>query len=108
VIGRCLCEQVRVNARAFAPQLFGRARSNHDEFSGGHVYMSRDAKTSSKDFLRGFGADFKKAVKQRYTAVVELHPFGESLPRPNIASQPPSSAGSLRRAAWGPTRNVRL
>jgi len=104
VIGRYLCEQVRVNARAFAPQLFGRPSSNDDGLSGGHVYMPRDAKTSSNDYLRGFGielwgagcqpkvpygkelpgfgSDLKHAIRQRYPAVVELHPFGETLPRP--------------------------
>ena len=31
--------------------------------------------------LPGFGADFKKAVKRRYPALVALHPYGEVLPR---------------------------
>jgi choline dehydrogenase-like flavoprotein len=32
--------------------------------------------------MPGFGADFKKAVKQRYPALVALHPYGETLGRP--------------------------
>lgn len=104
VIGRYLCEQVRVNARAFAPELLGAPSANDDGLSGGHVYMPRDEKTSSKDYLRGFGIELwgagcrphaaygkelpgfgsglKRAIKERYPAVVELHPFGETLPRP--------------------------
>ncbi len=31
--------------------------------------------------LPGFGVDFKKAVKQRYPALVALHPYGETLGR---------------------------
>src|SRR5258708_36460319 len=31
--------------------------------------------------IPGFGLDFKKAVKQRYPALVALHPYGEVLPR---------------------------
>ena len=30
--------------------------------------------------LPGFGADFKRAVKKRYPALVALHPYGEVLP----------------------------
>ena len=31
--------------------------------------------------LPGFGADFKKGVKQRYPALVAVHPYGEVLPQ---------------------------
>ncbi len=104
VLGRYLCEQVRINVQGFAPQLYGAASRNDDGISGGHVYFPRnDDPEKSRDYLRGFGIemwdigcqpnasyakqlpgfgrDFKKSVKQRYPARVELHPFGEVLPR---------------------------
>jgi choline dehydrogenase-like flavoprotein len=31
--------------------------------------------------IPGFGADFKRAVKQRFPALLSLHPYGEVLPR---------------------------
>jgi len=104
-IGKYLCEQVRVNIQAFAPQLFGNRSRNDDGISGGHIYLPRnDDPDQRKDHMRGFGIElwdigcqsnasyaktlpgfgssFKGAVKRRYPARIELHPFGEVLPRP--------------------------
>ena len=104
VLGRYLCEQVRINVQGFAPQLYGAASRNDDGISGGHIYFPRnDDPDKSRDYLRGFGIemwdigcqsnasyakqlpgfgrDFKRTVKQRYPARIELHPFGEVLPR---------------------------
>ncbi len=104
VLGRYLCEQVRINVQGFAPQLYGAASRNDDGISGGHVYFPRnDDPKKSRDYLRGFGIEmwdigcrtnasyakqlpgfgreFKRTVKQRYPARIELHPFGEVLPR---------------------------
>ena len=104
VIGRYFCEQVRFHVRAFAPELIGQATSNDDGISGAHIYLPRFDKPGVKrDFLRGFGmqfwgggcqanasfakdlngfgASFKKSVKQRYPALIQLHPYGEVLPR---------------------------
>ncbi len=104
VIGRYLCEQVRFHLQGFAPELTGREASNDDGISGGHIYLPRfDRPGDRKDYLRGFGvqlwgigcqdnadfakklpgfgSDFKTAVKNRYPALVQLHPYGEVLPR---------------------------
>jgi choline dehydrogenase-like flavoprotein len=105
VIGRYLTEQVMVHGRAFLPELYNRAPMNEDGIGGEHMYMPRfNHKMRKRDFLRGygvqfwgsgavqpgashyakglpgFGADFKKDVRRRYTGWVELHPFGEVLP----------------------------
>ena len=105
VIGKYLCEQVRVHVTAFLPQLYGRETSNDDGIGGEHMYMPRfNHRGPKRDYLRGFGmqfwnsgcqagaghfagnlpgfgADFKKEVKRRYPSTVQLHPFGETLPR---------------------------
>ena len=104
VIGKYLCDQVRFHMPAFAPQLMGRPASNDDGISGGHIYLPRfDQPGGKRDYLRGygvqfwgggcqnnasfakklpgFGLDFKETVKQRYPALVQLHPYGEVLPR---------------------------
>jgi len=103
-LGRYLCEQVRVNVHGFAPQLYGAASRNDDGISGGHVYFPRnDDPAGQRDYLRGFGIElwdigcqpnaswarhlpgfgkgFKRTIKERYPARIELHPFGEVLPR---------------------------
>lgn len=103
VVGRYLCEQVMVHVRGFAPELIGEPAQNDDGISGGHLYFPRsDQQNPNNDFLRGFGiqcwntgcqenasyakelagfgVDFKKNVKDRYPALVQLHPFGETLP----------------------------
>ena len=103
-LGRYLCEQVRINVHGFAPQLYGAPASNDDGISGGHLYFPRnDDPAVERDYMRGFGielwdigcqpnasyakrmagfgASFKRAVKERYPARIELHPFGEVLPQ---------------------------
>lgn len=105
VIGRYLTEQVRFHIQAFAPELIGTPARNDDGIGGEHIYMPRfnHRDGRKRDYLRGFGcqfwytgshpgpawakeipgfgADFKRAVKQRYPALLSLHPYGEVLPR---------------------------
>ncbi len=105
VIGRYLCEQIRFHMYGFVPELMGGPVHNDDGISGAHIYMPRFVPAGGKgrDYLRGygmqfwgfgagagasfakqlpgFGADLKRAVKQRYPALVALHPYGEVLPR---------------------------
>ena len=47
------------------------------QFWGGGCQASA---SFAKD-MKGFGADFKKSVKRRYPALIQLHPYGEVLPR---------------------------
>ncbi len=120
VIGRYLCEQFRFHVHAFAPQLYGRAASNDDGISGGHIYIPRfEGPEQKRDYLRGygiqlwgigcgagapyakqlpgFGADFKRGVKRRYPALIQLHPYGEVLPyrdnRITVEGTPPDRFG---------------
>ena len=105
VIGRYLCEQVRIHARGFMPSLFGKAATDDKGIGGGHIYMPRfnHREGRTRDYLRGFGmqfwgtgtnpdgaghfaagvpgfgSSFKDDVRRRYPAWVELHPFGEVL-----------------------------
>ncbi|HET9530707.1 MAG TPA: GMC family oxidoreductase, partial [Blastocatellia bacterium] len=106
VIGKYLCEQVRINVKAFLPELYGRETSNDDGIGGEHIYLPRfNHRGPKRDYLRGFGIQFwgtgctnpgaghfanqlpgfgpeyKREVRRRYPAWVELHPFGETLPR---------------------------
>jgi choline dehydrogenase-like flavoprotein len=107
VIGRYLSEQVRFTVRAFAPELKGAAVQNDDGIGGAHMYMPRfnHRDGRKRDYIRGFGCqfwytgaqtdlswakslpgfglEFKKAVKARYPAVLALHPFGETIPKPD-------------------------
>ncbi len=103
VIGRYLCEQIRFHLLGFAPELKGTRARNDDGIGGEHIYMPRfNHRTGKKDYLRGygsqfwntgaqanasysrdlpgFGVSFKKAVKDRYPALVAMHPYGEVLP----------------------------
>jgi choline dehydrogenase-like flavoprotein len=106
VIGRYLCEQVRVNVKGFLPELFGTPRQNDLGIGGEHIYMPRfnHRPGRKRDYLRGFGAQFwntgslegtppqvarhtpgfgasfKREMKRRIPAWVEIHPFGEVLP----------------------------
>jgi choline dehydrogenase-like flavoprotein len=106
-LGRNFCEQQMVHVRGFLPQLFGGTYHNDDGLDGGHLYIPRfNHRRKNLDYLRGFGiqmwatgcqstgetvaqslpgfgASFKAAVKERYPALVSLHPFGEVLPRPD-------------------------
>lgn len=103
VIGRYLCEQFRFHIHAFAPQLYGQPATNDDGISGGHIYIPRfERPTEKRNYLRGFGIqlwgigcgnnaqfakrlpgfglDFKRDVRRRYPALIQLHPYGEVLP----------------------------
>jgi choline dehydrogenase-like flavoprotein len=105
VIGRYLCEQIRVHVAGFIPSLYGKDIV-HDYGAGGeHMYLPRFShRLPNPGFIRGygmqfwnsgcqpgnlskigtnvdgFGAGFKREIKKRYPAWVELHPFGETLP----------------------------
>jgi len=106
VIGRYLCEQVRINVTAYLPALFGGPTYNDRGAGGEHIYMPRfnHREGHRRDYLRGFGMQFwftgcnpygpnsgthslpgfgaslKKEIKRRHPAWAELHPFGEVLP----------------------------
>ncbi|HTV02978.1 MAG TPA: GMC oxidoreductase, partial [Luteitalea sp.] len=105
VIGRYLCEQVRIHARGFMPSLYAKAATDDKGIGGEHMYMPRfnHREGRKRDYLRGFGmqfwgcgtnpdgaghfaggikgfgSGFKDEVRKRYPAWVELHPFGEVL-----------------------------
>jgi choline dehydrogenase-like flavoprotein len=105
VVGRYLSEQIRFTMRGFAPELIGGKVYNDDGIGGAHMYMPRfnHRDGRKRDYLRGFGCqfwytgaqtdlsyaksipgfglDFKRSVKQRYPALLALHPFGEALPK---------------------------
>lgn len=106
VIGRYLVEQIRFHMYGFVPELIGTAARNDDGIGGEHIYMPRfNHRGKKREYLRGFGsqfwgsgaqadaswakkmpgfgAEFKKGVKDRYPALVALHPYGEVLPRPD-------------------------
>jgi len=105
VIGRYLCEQIRFHMAGFLPELVGSKALNDDGIGGEHIYMPRfnHRDGRKRDYLRGFGSQFwssgaqdnasfarhlpgfgrgfKQAVNQRYPALVQMHPYGEVLPR---------------------------
>jgi choline dehydrogenase-like flavoprotein len=104
-IGRYLCEQIRFHVYGFMPELIGGPVYDDSGIGGEHIYLPRfnHRDGRKRDYLRGFGmqfwgcgaqegasyakalpgfgVDFKKAVKQRYPALVALHPYGETLGR---------------------------
>jgi choline dehydrogenase-like flavoprotein len=106
VIGRFLCEQIRLNVKGFAPSLFGQPPVQDRGAGGEHSYMPRfnHRPDHKRDYLRGFGMQFwntgstgsglgsyarivpgfgaalKREIKRQYPAWVEIHPFGEVLP----------------------------
>jgi choline dehydrogenase-like flavoprotein len=106
VIGRYLCEQIRLNVKGYLPALLGAPTRNDRGIGGEHIYMPRfnHRRGRSRDYLRGFGAQFwntgasmwgahpgsqhipgfgaelKKEIKRRHPAWFEIHPFGEVLP----------------------------
>jgi len=106
VIGRYLCEQIRLNHAGYLPALEGTPTRNDRGIGGAHIYMPRFNHRPGKgrDYLRGFGAQFwntgasasgahpgshqipgfgpalKTAIKRRHPAWFEIHPFGEVLP----------------------------
>lgn len=109
VIGRYLCEQVRIHARGFMPALYGKPATDDKGIGGAHVYLPRfnHREPHRRDYLRGFGLQFwntgtnpdgashfaggvagfgsklKADVRRMYPAWVELHPFGEVLTYPD-------------------------
>ena len=107
VIGRYLCEQIRFHLYGFVPELRGSATRNDDGLGGEHIYMPRynHRVGGKRDYLRGFGSQFwntgaqanasfakemggfgksfKAGVKNRYPALVAMHPYGETLPMAN-------------------------
>ncbi len=109
VIGRNLCEQIRLHAAGFMPALYGSGYKQDWGIGGEHIYMPRfnHRPEHKRDYLRGFGmqfwntgssgaglrqfgsaipgfgADLKKEVTRRYPSWVELHPFGEVLSYPD-------------------------
>ncbi len=108
VIGRYLCEQLRVHVAGFLPQLYGNGVQNDLGIGGEHIYMPRfNHRLQNLGYLRGFqmqfwntgcwaynlprignltegfGAGMKAEIKRKYPAWVELHPFGETLPYRN-------------------------
>ncbi|MCI0485530.1 MAG: GMC family oxidoreductase [Blastocatellia bacterium] len=104
-LGKYLCEQVRIHVKAFLPDLYGRETTNDDGIGGAHMYLPRfNHRGPKRDYLRGFGiqfwgsgcqlqanhfgkglpgfgAELKKDIRRRYPSWVEVHPFGETLPR---------------------------
>jgi choline dehydrogenase-like flavoprotein len=99
VIGRYLCEQIRLNVKGYMPPLYGSGYKQDYGADGEHIYMPRfnHRPPHTRDYLRGFGMQFwgsastgggvpffgvslKQEIKRRYPAWVELHPFGEVLP----------------------------
>jgi len=106
VIGRYLCEQIRLNVTGYLPALVGTKTQNDRGIGGEHIYMPRfnHRPGRGRDYLRGFGAQFwntgasvsgahsgservpgfgaalKKEIKARHPAWFEIHPFGEVLP----------------------------
>ena len=107
VVGKYLCDQVRLTIRAFLPELYGQSASNDDGIGGQHIYLPRfNHRGPKRNYLRGFGmqfwgtgcqagashfagslpgfgSSFKKEVKRRYPAPIGMYPFGEVLPRPD-------------------------
>ncbi len=104
VIGRYLCEQIRMHMYGFMPELVGTATRDDDGIGGEHMYLPRfNHRGKKRDYLRGFGSqfwgcgaqggadwaksipgfgkEFKAGVKKRYPALVALHPYGEVLPQ---------------------------
>jgi len=106
VIGSYLTEQVRFHMYGFVPELVGTKALNDDGIGGEHIYLPRFNHRQNKkhDYLRGYGAQFwntgaqpgpgfwaktmpgfgedlKKSIKDRFPALVAIHPYGEVLPR---------------------------
>ena len=104
-LGRNFCAQIMLHIQGVLPHLFGRGYQNDDGTGGGQYYIPRFNHRSRQDYLRGFGiqmwttgcdvtdvpvacntpgfgAGFKAEAKNRYPALVPLHPFGEVLARP--------------------------
>ena len=105
MIGRYLCEQIRFHIYGFMPELMGGEVHDDSGIGGEHIYMPRfnHRDGRKRDYIRGFGMQFwgcgaqdadlgsrnatgirrrlKKSDKQRYPALVALHPYGETIGR---------------------------
>ena len=105
VIGKYLCEQIRTTTKALLPDLYSRDTLNDDGIGGEHIYLPRfNHRGPKRDYIRGFGiqfwdsgarpgvddfggalpgfgVDLKRSIRKSYPALVQLHPFGEALPR---------------------------
>jgi choline dehydrogenase-like flavoprotein len=106
VIGRYLCEQIRINVKCWLPALYDTPTLNDRGIGGEHIYLPRfnHRPERKRDYLRGFGVQFwnsgsspdgpapgayglpgfgaslKREIKRRHPAWFEIHPFGEALP----------------------------
>jgi choline dehydrogenase-like flavoprotein len=106
VIGRYLCEQIRLNASGYFPSLVGTPTRNDRGIGGEHIYIPRfnHRPGHTRDYLRGFGVQFwdtgasahgahpqshripgfgaslKREITRRHPAWFAIHPFGEVLP----------------------------
>jgi choline dehydrogenase-like flavoprotein len=106
VIGRYLCEQIRINVKGWLPALYDTPTRNDRGIGGEHIYLPRfnHRPGRTRDYLRGFGVQFwftganangpspgaheipgfgaslKRDIKRRHPAWFEIHPFGEALP----------------------------
>ena len=60
VVGRYLCEQVRINVAGYLPALYGTPTLNDRGIGGEHVYLPRfnHLEGHRRDYLRGFGMQF--------------------------------------------------
>ena len=59
VIGRYLCEQLRVHVAGFLPQLYGNGVQNDLGIGGEHIYMPRfNHRLKNLNYLRGFQMQF--------------------------------------------------
>ena len=126
VIGRYLCEQIRLNVTGYLPALEGTPTQNDRGIGGEHIYMPRfnhlpgrggttcadsgrssgtrarasTARTRARSRYRASALRFKSEIKRRHPAWFEIHPFGEVLPYAhNRITVDPSSCRSLRRPA---------
>ena len=70
VIGRYLCEQIRLNVAGYLPVLEGTPTRNDRGIGGEHIYMPRfnHRPGKSRDYLRGFGAQFWNTGAATYGA----------------------------------------
>ena len=59
----------------------GRKRDYLRGFGCQFWYTGAQTDLSYAKSIPGFGLDFKKAVKERYPALLALHPFGETIPK---------------------------
>ena len=107
VIGRYLCEQIRLNARGFMPSLYGKAASDDKGIGGehmlhaalqpprrpqarlparlrhavlGHAARDRTVPATTRRASTASARRSRTRSRKRYPAWVELHPFGEVLP----------------------------